>query len=329
MDYAFAYMHHFSLDLTNWKVHNVQHAQALFAETHHFHGNFSGWQWNSLGGFQNGIYNHSHQAVGWMYKTRNFHGDVSNWNVYNVISMAQLFQESQNARPNMIGWNVQTLIDTRYMFAGSIDFYDYDNGMSTWKPNHVGYVSSMYEASYNCSTPGVALWDTSYVVDMSGVMANSKYVNADISQWTTPNVQSLKNAFMGAIDIELDLRNWDVRNVLSLDSFFTNSKRSKLDVTGWDTSSVQSMENLVSKSIDSELRGIEGWDVQSVTNMRRLMMGTQFSSDVNIDLSQWNTEVRGACCFLPSFVFILAVYLYQWPSDCIRIYTTFHSSFFP
>jgi Mycoplasma protein of unknown function, DUF285 len=64
-----------------------------------------------------------------------FNGDVSTWNVANVVTMEQMFQFATffQARNGLSNWNVASVSETDEMFFGAVSFGGI--GASSWTPS--------------------------------------------------------------------------------------------------------------------------------------------------------------------------------------------------
>ena len=104
-----------------------------------------------------------------LFRDFNFNGDISNWDVSNVIDMSGMFFNSK--------------------FTG-------ENGdISKWDVSNVEYMKFMFAGSkFTCDISG---WDVSNVVDMSYMFAYSK-VTIDINNWDVSNVKDMSYMFINS-----------------------------------------------------------------------------------------------------------------------------------
>ena len=100
------------------------------------------------------------------YETRNFNGDISEWDVSNVTNMASMFENSK-FNGDISEWDVSNVTNMQYMFANS---------------NFNGDISE---------------WDVSNVIDMEGMFERSVF-NGDISNWNISNVRNMVSMFAGS-----------------------------------------------------------------------------------------------------------------------------------
>ena len=99
---------------------------------------------------------------------------VTNWNVSNVIDMANLFQNADCTNIDVSNWNTSSAISMNNMFQGI-------NG-----------------------NPDVSNWDVSNAINMSGMFRNATNANPDCRNW---NVVSLTDASNMLTDSDLSVEN--------------------------------------------------------------------------------------------------------------------------
>tara|TARA_B100000925_G_scaffold79388_1_gene56267 strand:- start:462 stop:1310 length:849 start_codon:yes stop_codon:yes gene_type:complete len=163
-----------------------------------------------------------------------------------------------------------------------------------------GVIGNYYGIETNFNQD-ISSWDTSNVINMTGLFGQASKFNQDISYWDTSNVRSMENMFLGAISFNQNIGGWDTASVTSMSGMFNGAISFNQDISGWDTSSVVNMESM----FDSASRfnqNISNWDTSSVKNMCRIFNG---ATKFNQDISGWNTKnvsnmdkmIRGASEF--------------------------------
>ena len=93
-----------------------------------------------------------------------FNGNLSNWDVSNVIDMSHMFEGSR-FNGNLSNWDVSNVINMSHMFRWS----DFDNDLSNW--------------------------DVSNVIDMSHMFEGSRF-NGNLSNWNIVNLTNTSNMFL-------------------------------------------------------------------------------------------------------------------------------------
>ena len=122
-----------------------------------------------------------------------FDGDISEWNVSNVIYMHHMFDNCKYTGKNgdISNWNVSKVINMKGMFMRS----NYNGDISGWDVSNVISMAYMFdESQYTGKNGDISNWDVSNVVDMTGMFARSKY-NGDISNWDVSNVEWFNEMF--------------------------------------------------------------------------------------------------------------------------------------
>jgi surface protein len=146
----------------------------------------------------------------------------------------------------------------------------------------------------------ISSWDTSGVIDMSGMFAGCMTFNYDIKYWDTSNVTDMSNMFTDhqppggenfpnpSINYFLDIGSWDTSSVTDMSHMFAyNLRYFKSDISNWDISNVTNMSGMFSSSVDVASLDISNWDVSNVTDMS----GMFFSNNIfNSDISNWDVS---------------------------------------
>ncbi len=66
----------------------------------------------------------------------------------------------------------------------------------------------------------IAMWDVSKVTDMTGLFAQQKRFNDDISGWDVSNVESMHTMFADAVEFNQPLNVWNVSKVRNMNAMF-------------------------------------------------------------------------------------------------------------
>ena len=122
---------------------------------------------------------------------KDFNGDISQWDVSNVIDMSRMFYRSR--------------------FNGDI---------SKWNVSNVRYMPGMFaNSSFNGD---ISQWDVSNVKSMNSMFYESKF-DGDISNWDVSAVKNMQEMFFGS-KFSGDLSKWDVSEVRNMGSMFEGSQ---------------------------------------------------------------------------------------------------------
>ncbi|QHX35816.1 hypothetical protein STIUS_v1c02620 [Spiroplasma sp. TIUS-1] len=121
-----------------------------------------------------------------------FNGDISDWDVSNVINMDKMFYGANSFDQDISGWDVSNVTSMEMMFRGS-DSFNQD----------------------------ISAWDVSNVTSMDYMFATAILFDQDISDWDVSNVTSMESMFYYANSFDQDISGWDVSNVTNYGTFAT------------------------------------------------------------------------------------------------------------
>lgn len=130
--------------------------------------------------------------------------DLNFIDVSPMVEMTGLFTcPNHTFNGNISQWDVSNVINMDDMFAGS----DFNGDISHWDVSNVQSMDMMFEgAAFNGD---ISEWDVSRVQSMDRMFRYSKF-NGDISKWNVSNVTSMDEMFFGSV-FNGDISNWDVR----------------------------------------------------------------------------------------------------------------------
>ena len=180
-----------------WDVSNITDMSYLFCNKKKYKDRFSGIN----------FYNDTDEV----FVESQFNGDISNWDVSNVINMIGMFAETSFNWDISI-WNVSNVTDMREMF---------------------------YESKFN---KNISKWNVSNVTDMSYMFKDSKF-NRDISNWNVSNVTHMYGMFNKS-KFNGDISNWNVSNVTDMSYMFCDSEFNG-DISNWNLSNLTHDKNLI------------------------------------------------------------------------------------
>ena len=121
----------------------------------------------------------------------NFQGDISQWDVSNVITMGYMFYCCDNFNCDLSNWKVGNVKYMSYMFNGCTNF---NQDISNW---NVRSAITMYEMFGSCTNfnQDISKWDVSNVTDMRYMFEECTNFNQDISNWNVENVKEMYGVF--------------------------------------------------------------------------------------------------------------------------------------
>ena len=169
---------------------------------------------------------------------RNFNGDISRWDVSNVVAMAGLFYNSE-FNGDISNWNVSNVTDMSNMFCGS----KFNGDISKWNVSNVTNMCGMF--IYSSFNGDVSKWDVSKVEDMSGMFSQTKF-SGDVSRWNVSSATDMSYMFNKATEFNCDLSDWDVSRVRNMKSMFSDSSVD-CDLSSWDVHSVLNHDEMFTR----------------------------------------------------------------------------------
>ncbi len=144
---------------------------------------------------------------------RNFNGDISKWDVSNVMRMDEIFWQS-SFTGDISGWDVSKVVNMNSMFK---------------------------ESRFNGDISG---WDVSKVVDMGAMFKDNTVFNGNIANWKVGNVNNMHALFYDAQSFNQDIRSWDVSKVVDMSSMFKQATVFNQDISGWAVDRVNDMQHM-------------------------------------------------------------------------------------
>ncbi len=143
-----------------------------------------------------------------------FNGDISQWNVSNVIDMRYMFFNSK-FNGNISQWNVGKVTYMSDMFSNSL----FNQDISNWNVINTITMKNMFQNSV--FNQDISKWDVSKVTDMSYMFYDSEF-NGNISQWDVSNIINMFKMF-GKSKFNQDINNWQLNNIQEKRFIFTGS----------------------------------------------------------------------------------------------------------
>ena len=106
-----------------------------------------------------------------------FNGNISNWNVSNIVSMVNMFGKANNFNQDLNGWDVSSVTTMRGMFFSATSFNQDLNG-----------------------------WDVSSVTNMKVMFGDATSFDQDLGNWNVSKVRNMQDMFNG---VTLSTANYD------------------------------------------------------------------------------------------------------------------------
>ena len=124
----------------------------------------------------------------------------------------------------------------------------------------------------------IGKWDTSQVIDMSGVFKDAVNFNEDISRWDTSNVTNMEEMFSGATVFNQDISGWDTSNVTNMKGMFSGATVFNKDIGRWDTSKVRNMNYMFYNAENFSHFPTSKWNMDMVfPNIEHMFDGTPYN----------------------------------------------------
>ncbi len=158
---------------------------------------------------------------------RSFNGDISKWDVSNVMRMDEMFRKS-SFTGDISGWDVSKVVNMNSMFEGS---------------------------KFNGDISG---WDVSKVADMGAMFKDNTVFNGNIASWKVGNVNNMHSLFYNAQSFNQDIRSWDVSNVVDMERMLYKAIAFDKDISGWAVDRVTDMQHMF-QGANSFNQDLEAW----------------------------------------------------------------------
>ncbi|MDD3264074.1 MAG: BspA family leucine-rich repeat surface protein [Candidatus Nanoarchaeia archaeon] len=161
---------------------------------------------------------------------------INEWNVSNVVSMNDMFNNAINFNSYIGDWDVGNVTSMSNMFSGASSF---NQPLNNW---NVGKVTNMYQMFSGASSFNQPLnnWNVSNVLSMVYMFYNAPLFNQPLNSWEVHNVTSMLFMFAYASSFNQPLNNWDVRNVTNMNYMFYNANSFYRDISSWCVSNISS-----------------------------------------------------------------------------------------
>jgi len=240
-----------------------------------FNGDISGWDVSNVINMSSMFTNAS-----------TFNQDLGNWDVANVTNMRGMFQSATPFNANLSNWNVSKVTNMSFMFFGANNF---NSNLSAWDVAQVTNMSYMF---YLASTfdGNISTWNVGKVTTMSNMFNRASNFNQDLSSWNVAMVSDMRSMFQMASVFNSNLNSWNVAKVINMSNMFNRASDFSGDIRSWDVSKVTNMSLMFAIALNFD-QNLGGWIVSKVNNMQFMFSGTELSLP-NYDslLIGWSTQ---------------------------------------
>ena len=152
------------------------------------------------------------------YQNYVFSQDISSWDVSNVTSMSQMFEQSA-FNQDISNWDLRNLTDMYAMFKDNSSF---NQPLENWNVRNVSKMARMFESNSAFNQP-INNWNVSNVNEMWYMFFNTSNFNQPMGDWNVSSVTNMYSMFSEASNFNQSLGNWNVSNVSECGGFSFNA----------------------------------------------------------------------------------------------------------
>ena len=189
----------FNQPIGKWNVLSVMDMTSMFQNAYKFNQDISSWNVSSVTTMSNMFHDAS-----------DFNKPIGKWNVLSVKNMYQMFNSASSFNQSLYNWKdiiflhnlsaSSTTINVQSMLTGttSLQYYILTGDVSN---DNIYQAVQLYENDpneYNFIYKPITSWNTSSIVDMSGLFKNTT-IHEDIGNWIVSNVTNMESMFQNAI----------------------------------------------------------------------------------------------------------------------------------
>jgi len=242
-----------------------------FANCGTFNGDISSWDVSNIIDM-NGLF----------YNAITFNQNIDSWDVSNVMYMSKTFGKAQSFNQPLDSWDVSNVEFMRQMFDGAFSF---NQNLNSWDVSKVANCSYMFNG---CSAfnGNIQDWDVSNVTKMSNMFSFAKIFNQDISSWDVSNVETMEGLFAYCYAFNQNISNWDTSKVTNMRFMFQNATSFNQDISAWNVANVN-YTSYMFDCAENFNQNLDSWDVSNVTDMEAMFSS---ASSFNQPLSSWNVS---------------------------------------
>lgn len=169
---------------------------------------------------------------------------------------------------------------TKLDFSGSSQFT-----ISSLLPDRVTSFANLFKGATAASYPGLELWNTSRITDMSGCFSGAVNFTQDLSTWNTSSVIAMNEMFKGATKYNSPIGNWNVARVIDMSQMFSSALAFNQSLSAWNTGDVRNFSYMFYGAIIFD-GNISTWDVSSGSNFSSMF---EEAVAFNGNLASWDT----------------------------------------
>ena len=267
MAYMFAEAKNFNAEKIEWNVPNVTTMQQMFYGTKNFNGTVNFTNANKLENFISTFHSSSVKEVSipgtsaattmqGMFRNSAVE-KVELTDTSKVIDMSYMFAGAKQFNAEKIEWNVPNVITMQQMFfetesfSGTVNFTNankVENFISTFHGSSVKEVSipgtsaatTMQGMFRNSAVEKVELTDTSKVTDMAYMFSRAKNFNAETIDWDVPKVTTMQEMFFETESFSGTVNFTNANKVENFTSTFHSSSVKEVSIPG--TSAATTMQ---------------------------------------------------------------------------------------
>ena len=163
-----------------------------------------------------------------------------------VVSMSDMFYQSQATTLDLSNFNTSNVIDMSSMFWGSKST---TLNLSSFNTHNIINMEDMFYES-KATTINLSNFDTSNVTNMRGMFAESQATTLDLTSFNTSKVIEMKGMFYGSRATTLNLSSFNTSHVEIMEVMFTRTQIETLDLSSFDTSVVNYMQDMFAENIN-------------------------------------------------------------------------------
>ncbi|WP_349351311.1 MULTISPECIES: BspA family leucine-rich repeat surface protein [unclassified Flagellimonas] len=148
-------------------------------------------------------------------------------------TMALMFYNAIAFNGDLSQWEVGNVVDMIGVFGGATNF---NGDLSSWDVGNVTIMTAMFReaSSFN---QDISNWNVLKVTHMDNMFTDAISFNQDISGWEVDNVAQMLNMFRRATSFNQDLGVWNIGSIVSMFGMFQQSGMSTLNYSatlrGW------------------------------------------------------------------------------------------------
>jgi surface protein len=133
-----------------------------------------------------------------------FNADLSNWDVFNVQLTSNMFWGATSFTSNLSKWKVGGVLDASFMFAEASSF---DSDLSNGDTERMTNMHSMFSQATSFKGLVVENFNTASVTDMTRLFqrVSPDFNPSGISSWDTSKVMSMQKMFAESPSFNQDL----------------------------------------------------------------------------------------------------------------------------